>query len=67
MVQGLGLTTTLDTTNAKVDSLTQHGVPQVATAATHSGPRPPSVVETPPPTATSTAEPDQASLEDQVL
>ena len=32
------LTVALAITNAKVDSLTQHGVPQVATAAIHPGP-----------------------------
>ena len=66
MVQALGtLTTTLDATNAKVDSHTQHGVPQVATAAIHPGFRCLSAMQNTP-TAISSAESDQASLGDQV-
>ena len=66
VIQALGtLTTALATTNAKMDSVTQHGVHQVATAAIQSRPRCLNAVENPP-TATSSAEPEQASLEDQV-
>ena len=53
----------------KVDSLTQHGVPHAATAAIQPWPRHLSAVEIPPtptPTATSSAEPDRASLENHL-
>ena len=58
------LTTTLAATNAKVDSLTTHGVPQVSAPEEHPGSSWPSDVENSP-AATSIAKPDQASMEEQ--
>ena len=66
VTQNLGvLTTTLVVTNAKVDSLTTHGVPHASTPAEQPGPSWHSAGEKPPAT-TSTAEPDQTSIEEQV-
>ena len=59
------LTTALAATNARVDSLTTHAVQQVSIPVEQPSPSRPSAMENTPAT-TSTAKPDQASIEEQV-
>ena len=66
VIKTLGaLTTAIAATNAKVNSVTKHGVPHVPTSQDHPGSGWPSDVENQH-AVTSTAEPGQANLKEQV-